>query len=92
VLGVGRYVSSAFSALEGSALSIRHRTMVFCAVHLGRYLEAAGRARAVRDCDPAAMDRLRAVAEGDALVRGVRDSAPAWWCGVRRARDSGRRG
>jgi len=78
VLGVGAaYVYSAFSALEGSAnIYFDTATMVLMLFTLGRYLEAVGRARAVRDLRPllAMETECATVAEGDALVRRlVRD-------------------
>ena len=57
---------------------------------VGRYLEAAGRARAARDLQPllAAESEWATVVDGDAQHRRpVRDVAPACWCGF--GRESG---
>jgi Cu2+-exporting ATPase len=78
VLGVGAaYAYSAMSLLAGGThVYFDTATMVLMFFTLGRYLEAAGRARAARDLGPllAAESEWATVAEGDAQQRlPVRD-------------------
>lgn len=69
VLGVGAaYAYSVVAVIEGSAhVYFDTATMVLMFFTLGRYLEAAGRARAVRDLEPllAAESEFATVVEGE---------------------------
>jgi P-type Cu2+ transporter len=73
VLGVGAaYAYSVVAAIERSAhVYFDTATMVLMFFTLGRYLEAAGRARAVRDPEPllAAESEFATVVEGAAEIR-----------------------
>jgi P-type Cu2+ transporter len=73
VLGVGAaYAYSVVAAIESSAhVYFDTATMVLMLFTLGRYLEAAGRARAVRDLEPllAAESEFATVVEGAAEIR-----------------------
>lgn len=78
VLGVGAaYVYSAYAVLEGGAhVYFDTASMVLMLFTVGRYLEAAGRARAARDLHPllAAESEWANVVDGDAETRrSVRD-------------------
>jgi heavy metal translocating P-type ATPase len=78
VVGVGAaYIYSAFAVIEGSThVYFDTATMVLMLFTVGRYLEAAGRARAARDLEPllAAESACATVVNGGAETRrAVRD-------------------
>jgi P-type Cu2+ transporter len=78
VLGVAAaYIYSTLAVVEGSAqVYFDTATMVLMLFTLGRYLEAAGRARAARDLEPllaAERENVTVVANGVELCRPVRE-------------------
>ncbi len=78
VLGVGAsYIYSAVAVIEGNAqVYFDTATMVLMLFTLGRYLEAAGRARAARDLEPllaAERENVVVVENGTEFSRPVRE-------------------
>ena len=78
VLGVGAaYIYSTLAVIEGSAqVYFDTATMVLMLFTLGRYLEAAGRARAARDLEPllaAERENVVVVENGTEIRRPVRE-------------------
>ena len=88
VLGVGAaYIYSTLAVIEGSAqVYFDTATMVLMLFTLGRYLEAAGRARAARDLEPllaAERENVVVVENGTEIDAPCARSLPARWyeCG-----------